>query len=439
MDTSPTKRRVLGALDPNTLSPRVRQDPKQPTQNPMKANATGPVRTAAVPGRASSTHASSRIPEPDSRKRTLDAASDPTMAPRAGAADEPAPKRPCLDSGAKDGITQPTEHDTESPASTTRHRSASPGASSVFEDTSAIDTSQDTTLTEPDAETTAAPPPRPRASRPRLTREQAREKAEILRLRLGLASYKVRTGQTDVPLERLQMMRPVPGLTTTSLSPSSSVLGLHHPAGAGRSLSFSHAQGEGQGQGQGQGLGRTRQHPTAASFPPASSSSSGPKRKPLPGAPVRKGSNAGPGDGDALAAAGRAAPLPVAQPARRVAADRRLAVDEPGEEGARRQQQQQQQGQERKQKEEVRGKGEGGEAPRHGKCRLADDDGDDDDGTGRPRLLSREPTTAGGCGGGAPSRQSSRLLEDGDGQDEDLSSDGSHGGAASGLLSLARS
>ena len=30
------------------------------------------------------------------------------------------------------------------------------------------------------------------------------QKAEILRLRLGLASYKVRTGQTDVPLERLQ-------------------------------------------------------------------------------------------------------------------------------------------------------------------------------------------------------------------------------------------
>lgn len=36
------------------------------------------------------------------------------------------------------------------------------------------------------------------------------QKAEILRLRLGLASYKLRTGQTDVPLERLQI-KPIPG------------------------------------------------------------------------------------------------------------------------------------------------------------------------------------------------------------------------------------
>lgn len=41
------------------------------------------------------------------------------------------------------------------------------------------------------------------------------QKAEILRLRLGLANYKVRTGQTDVPLELLQM-RPLPGTTTAT-------------------------------------------------------------------------------------------------------------------------------------------------------------------------------------------------------------------------------
>ncbi|KXJ88944.1 hypothetical protein Micbo1qcDRAFT_197218 [Microdochium bolleyi] len=44
------------------------------------------------------------------------------------------------------------------------------------------------------------PPSRQRA----MTREEARVKAEMLRLRLGLASYKVKTGQTEVPLERLQ-------------------------------------------------------------------------------------------------------------------------------------------------------------------------------------------------------------------------------------------
>lgn len=38
------------------------------------------------------------------------------------------------------------------------------------------------------------------------------QKAEILKLRLSLATYKVKTNQTDVPLDRLQI-RPVPGMT----------------------------------------------------------------------------------------------------------------------------------------------------------------------------------------------------------------------------------
>lgn len=38
------------------------------------------------------------------------------------------------------------------------------------------------------------------------------QKAEILKLRLSLATYKVKTNQTDVPLDRLQV-RPVPGMT----------------------------------------------------------------------------------------------------------------------------------------------------------------------------------------------------------------------------------
>ncbi|KAK8061178.1 hypothetical protein PG997_015399 [Apiospora hydei] len=67
--------------------------------------------------------------------------------------------------------------------------------------------------TSPSSQSQSQPQP-PLMTRPRalssMTREQARQKAEILRLRLGLARYKVRTGQTDVPLERLQR-RPVPG------------------------------------------------------------------------------------------------------------------------------------------------------------------------------------------------------------------------------------
>ncbi|KAL6866931.1 hypothetical protein J3F83DRAFT_94989 [Trichoderma novae-zelandiae] len=83
-------------------------------------------------------------------------------------------------------------------------RSSSPSAetSSLF-DSSTITTA--TTITEP------LPTTRPRA----LTREQAREKAEILRLRLGLAGYKLRTGQTSVPLSQLQR-RPLPPSTNTT-------------------------------------------------------------------------------------------------------------------------------------------------------------------------------------------------------------------------------
>jgi hypothetical protein len=94
----------------------------------------------------------------------------------------------------------------------------SPDTSSIF-DTSANDASWATAAT--DAASTdlpplqasvpllPPPPPPQQQSRRSLTREQAREKAEILRLRLGLASYKLRTGQTSVPLDDLQL-KPLP-------------------------------------------------------------------------------------------------------------------------------------------------------------------------------------------------------------------------------------
>ncbi|GAB1320736.1 hypothetical protein MFIFM68171_10946 [Madurella fahalii] len=242
MNASPVKRRVLGALDPNAPSPKVRRDQKpESQQSPIKASlstTTAPARTA------------SRTPEVESpsRKRPLAA---PSTTPHADidSGEEPASKRPCLGEDAEaqriecdnvartvrillffsherstnDGPQQqfPRSPLQSSPTRGTRkHRSpsiASTASISVF-DTSAA--ANDTTLTEPDLHanpapvtaTATAPPPRPttitapqrRSPAPRLTRDQAREKAEILRLRLGLASYKVRTGQTDVPLERLQ-------------------------------------------------------------------------------------------------------------------------------------------------------------------------------------------------------------------------------------------
>ncbi|KAF4343014.1 whi5 like domain protein [Fusarium beomiforme] len=85
-------------------------------------------------------------------------------------------------------------------------RSASPDMSSVF-DTSANDNSWATAATEHDAAvpTTEQPPQQPTT----LTRQQIRHRAETLRLRLSLANYKVRTGQTTVPLSELQQ-RPLP-------------------------------------------------------------------------------------------------------------------------------------------------------------------------------------------------------------------------------------
>ncbi|KAK1971516.1 hypothetical protein LY78DRAFT_598393 [Colletotrichum sublineola] len=88
---------------------------------------------------------------------------------------------------------------------TLRIRSASPDTSSVF-DNSAMDMSQENTtmLTEPDAEQSARAPPPIRPMR-LLTREEARQKARILRLKLGLANYKLQTGQENVPLEMLEV------------------------------------------------------------------------------------------------------------------------------------------------------------------------------------------------------------------------------------------
>ncbi|KAF3065271.1 putative cyclin-dependent kinase protein [Daldinia childiae] len=76
-----------------------------------------------------------------------------------------------------------------------------------FLDNSAIDITLETTVIDPYLEVVAPAPPTPPAParrRSTMTREEARQKAEMLRLRLGLASYKVRTGQTDVSLEQLE-------------------------------------------------------------------------------------------------------------------------------------------------------------------------------------------------------------------------------------------
>ncbi|KAK4242453.1 hypothetical protein C8A03DRAFT_29386 [Achaetomium macrosporum] len=430
MYASPVKRRVLGALDPNACSPKAspsksKHDMKQTAPSPVNAKPVGPRQTEPVPssGAASPTSASPRKPERDmdSRKRL---SPTPAMRSRADGSDndERAPKRPCLGNtreGAR--LQEPPAHTGTPPSSTstirttvTRGRSASPDTSSLF-DISAVDNSQATIVTEPDATAPAAaapavvsaplvaPPPAPRR---RLTREQAREKAEILRLRLGLASYKVRTGQTDVPLERLEAR-----------------LGLQRSftrAGAG---SFSHGHGHGHGHGYAQQgpSGQTTTTSVSASFPPPSGHGHGTRgRRPLPGAPVR-----------------RTASISIEQQQANQDRAARHATEDDGSSsrlfgaGGDRRGQQLLQYEQRRQRARQEGEGEEGEEEedvvRHGAGRRQSVNG------GLPRL--RSPTAD--LGPLSPRRRS--LVEDGEEEDLEGGDDMRRGGAASGLLSLARS
>ncbi|KAK3313424.1 hypothetical protein B0H66DRAFT_536691 [Apodospora peruviana] len=228
--SSPTKRRVLGALDPNASS-SPRQTPqllKQPITTTSKSDENRqPLLSVAVASKPTPLTPSKAEPTKDKedegsagRKR-----SSQTMAPETEKQDEPVKKRACLSAG--------DDSETEEADELSAAIAASPDTSSVF-DNSAIDTSQATAITEPDennanhnaagnlyaaaAAAVAATNPAPPAPvrRTALTREEARQKAEILRLRLGLANYKVRTGQTDVPLERLQI-RPLPHVSGAGL------------------------------------------------------------------------------------------------------------------------------------------------------------------------------------------------------------------------------
>ncbi|KAI0808461.1 hypothetical protein GGR55DRAFT_651521 [Xylaria sp. FL0064] len=204
--TSPSKRRALAPLDANTRSPlgTSRLSPsKLGLSKPKMISAASPVKSNPIkrpmeqggdletPGSAKKRRVSETRPEPLSSRNE-----------------------------------KPLQKEVDN---TPRPRSTSPEDPSLF-DNSTIDNSQVTVISEPDVETAVTPAVAPAATgnRPHLgsmTREEARKKAEIIRLRLGLAGYKVKTNQTDVPLDKLQV-RPLPGRVTkptppTILSPAS--------------------------------------------------------------------------------------------------------------------------------------------------------------------------------------------------------------------------
>ncbi|ROW12787.1 hypothetical protein VMCG_00641 [Cytospora schulzeri] len=233
---TPTKRRVLGSLDVNIqMTPRSSKVSGSPLKKANSREGTAGVSRHATP---SPRKPGSKDMSPNKRPLEVE-----------GGGVQPISKKLCSESTTVTEVSipvniQPVEKcatvqdaDEDEPSTsqpTAGRRSISPDASSLF-DTSVMNTSQDTTITEPDtdapitttANTTATapvltpssvidtlsslppPPPPPRAVP---TREEFRQKAEILRLRLSLATYKVKTGQADVPLEKLQV-RPVPGMT----------------------------------------------------------------------------------------------------------------------------------------------------------------------------------------------------------------------------------
>ncbi|RBQ86804.1 hypothetical protein VDGD_09782 [Verticillium dahliae] len=219
---SPTKRRALAPLDANASSPgtaaafSLKPQPAAPAaaRSPLKASMglfstgapaglkrplqevvsrvdeNGPAKKLCQDPAAEGEQRPSRrsLPSSPRREASIEAEREKTVMPKTTATTTP-------------------EHPSQEPLGT---RSASPAVSSVFDASIASNAHDDTAMTDPELaqQAVAALGPRPVVAAP-LTRAQAREKAQILRLRLGLANYKLRTGQADVPLERLQR-RPVP-------------------------------------------------------------------------------------------------------------------------------------------------------------------------------------------------------------------------------------
>lgn len=181
MSVSPTKRRALAPLDTNAQSPAPSIKLSQPSE-------VRPLLSRDAQG--------SNI---SSGKRTSTAMEDGDVVAAIAKRQYRAPTSTAAGAPESQGelaTRQPDKREDRGP-------STSPEPSSIF-DSPTVDTSQATCCTTLEAET-ELPAPLPRRST--MTRSEARQNAEILRLRLGLAGYKLRTGQEHLPLERLQVRR----------------------------------------------------------------------------------------------------------------------------------------------------------------------------------------------------------------------------------------
>jgi hypothetical protein len=209
MDGSPVKRRALAARDANAMgSPRPAAGLKASNTGGNTTTIPSPRKegAVAVPRFMAAAAAAPVVPLAGSRKR----ASSDTI--------DPSAKKTRVEVEEDNRQSRPKSR------SKSRSRSCSPATSSVF-DTSAGDASWATAATAD--EDHLADRPLPPSTRSRvMSREEVRkvccppidtktkrqsgltwtfdQSAEALRLRLGLASYKVRTDQVSVPLADLE-------------------------------------------------------------------------------------------------------------------------------------------------------------------------------------------------------------------------------------------
>ncbi|KAI5860538.1 hypothetical protein GGS23DRAFT_613784 [Durotheca rogersii] len=214
MASLPGGRHALAPVDANTRTAARSPDPQAKASRPPVVALTSPAKRLLDHG---PTAPRGRTPEQ----------------PPQGHEQHSSPKRRRLSRDATDA--EPARAPTRDPSRSPDESSPSPSPAAA--------SSQSTTVTAPDAEAAPptptpapipvpvlAPPPRPQ---PTMTRADARRNAETLRLRLGLASYKLRTGQADVPLERLEA-RSLADLARSSLRASRALAPRGEGGGGGR-------------------------------------------------------------------------------------------------------------------------------------------------------------------------------------------------------------
>ncbi|KAF3012148.1 hypothetical protein E8E14_002912 [Neopestalotiopsis sp. 37M] len=182
MNVSPGKRRALAPLDNNAQSPITSLKPPQPSEVKIPVSHDVHGSSSSNSGKRKSTTAVADEAEAVKKRQRGSAAA-------AAAASSLM-------------VVTTSDESTGGPVSRDRETcSVSPEPSSIF-DNSTVDTSLATCATDVEAEAeadtdTLAPSPPRLPRRPTITRSEARQHAEVLRLRLGLAGYKLRTGQVS--------------------------------------------------------------------------------------------------------------------------------------------------------------------------------------------------------------------------------------------------